>query len=394
MSGDTDGDGKLDVGETWTYSASYTVQQSDIDTNGGGDGDIDNTATADSDQTGPDTADASVPVEQTPALSITKVVHDVDGDTTAPVADAAGDVVTYTITVANTGNQTLTGVTVTDTLDPAVSFVSGDTDTDGKLDVGEIWTYSASYTVQQSDIDTNGGGDGDIDNTATADSDQTGPDSADVSVPMTQGPALSITKVVHDVDGDTTAPVADAAGDVVTYTITVANTGNQTLTGVTVTDTLDPTVTFVSGDTNNDGNLDVGEIWTYSASYTVQQSDIDTNGGGDGNIENTATADSDQTGPDSADVSVPVAQTPALTIRRSRRGRRCRDRSRMWPGDDAQLHDHGSKHRQPDADGRDGDGHARPDGELCERRHRQRWQSRRWRDLDVQRELHGPAGRH
>src|SRR6185312_10581811 len=194
-----DNDGLLEVGETWGYTATHTVTQAEIDSNGGGDSTINNTATADSDQTGTDTANASVPVEQTPALSITKVVHDVDGDTTAPVADAAGDVVTYTITVANTGNTTLTGVTVTDTLDPTVTLVSGDTDGDGKLDLGEIWTYSASYTVQQSDIDTNGGGDGDIDNTATADSDQTGTDSADVSVPMTQGPALSITKVVHDV---------------------------------------------------------------------------------------------------------------------------------------------------------------------------------------------------
>ena len=309
-----DNDALLEVGETWGYTAAHTVTQAEIDSNGGGDGDIDNIATVDSVETGPDTADASVPVAQTPALNITKVVNDVDGDTTAPVADAAGDVVTYTISVANTGNQTLTGVTVTDTLDPTVTFVSGDTDADGDLDVGETWTYSASYTVQQSDIDTNGGGDGDIDNTATVVSTETGPDTADASVPVEQTPALNITKVVNDVDGDTTAPVADAAGDVVTYTISVANTGNTTLTGVTVTDTLDPTVTFVSGDTDTDGDLDVGETWTYSASYTVQQSDIDTNGGGDGDIDNTATVVSTETGPDTADASVPVAQTPALNI--------------------------------------------------------------------------------
>ena len=51
------------------------------------------------DQTGPDTDDASIPVEQRPALNITK-------DATVPggTADAAGESISYTITVANTGN--------------------------------------------------------------------------------------------------------------------------------------------------------------------------------------------------------------------------------------------------------------------------------------------------
>ncbi|WP_287464225.1 SdrD B-like domain-containing protein, partial [Accumulibacter sp.] len=46
------------------YSAAHTVTQAEIDSNGGGDGFIDNIATADSDQTGPDTDDARVPVAQ------------------------------------------------------------------------------------------------------------------------------------------------------------------------------------------------------------------------------------------------------------------------------------------------------------------------------------------
>ena len=59
-----DNDGLLEVGETWAYTAAHTVTQAEIDSNGGGDGDIDNIATADSDQTGPDTDDATVPVAQ------------------------------------------------------------------------------------------------------------------------------------------------------------------------------------------------------------------------------------------------------------------------------------------------------------------------------------------
>ncbi len=91
--------------------------------------------------------------------------------------------------------------------------------------------------MTQADIDDNGGGDGDIDNTATADSDQTEPVTDSAAVPLGQSPALSIEKTVTGVDADTTPPfLVDAAGDVISYSILVTNTGNQTLTGVSVSD--------------------------------------------------------------------------------------------------------------------------------------------------------------
>ena len=131
-----DNDGLLEVGETWGYTATHTVTQAEIDSNGGGDGDIDNTATADSDQTGTDSADVSVPVAQTPALTIVKEA--LPGQT----ADVAGETLNYTITVANTGNTTLTGVVVTDpNADPgSIVLVADAASADGKLDVGETWT--------------------------------------------------------------------------------------------------------------------------------------------------------------------------------------------------------------------------------------------------------------
>ncbi|WP_025031918.1 DUF7507 domain-containing protein [Bradyrhizobium sp. DOA9] len=325
VSGDTDGDNKLDVGETWTYTASYVATQADIDSNGvTGDGDIDNLATADSDQTGPDTDTASVPIVRNPALNVTKTVHDVDGNTTTKVVDKAGDVVNYTITVENTGNVTLTGITVTDQVEAGgatnATYVSGDTDGDNKLDVGETWTYTASYVATQADIDSNGvTGDGDIDNLATADSNETDPDTATASVPIVRNPALNVTKTVHDVDGNTTTKVVDKAGDVVNYTITVENTGNVTLTGITVTDKVEAggatNATYVSGDTDGDNKLDVGETWTYTASYVATQADIDSNGvTGDGDIDNLATADSNETDPDTATASVPIVLNPDLAI--------------------------------------------------------------------------------
>ena len=304
-SGDTDLDGMLDVTETWTYTGSHTVTQADLTSNGTVEDDIagfiDNTATADTDQTDPASASAAVPVVNA-ALTITKTAS-VPGGT----ADVAGEVIDYTVTVDNAGNQTLTGVTVTDSL-VNLTLASGDTDLDGMLDVTETWTYTGSHTVTQADLTSNGTVEDDIagfiDNTATADTDQTDPASASAAVPVVNA-ALTITKTAS-VPGGT----ADVAGEVIDYTVTVDNAGNQTLTGVTVTDSL-VNLTLASGDTDLDGMLDVTETWTYTGSHTVTQADLTSNGTVEddiaGFIDNTATADTDQTDPASASAAVPVA---------------------------------------------------------------------------------------
>ena len=54
----------------------------------------------DSDQTPPDTDNETVPLVRTPALNVTKDVTSVTGGT----ANAAGDVIVYSISVQNTGN--------------------------------------------------------------------------------------------------------------------------------------------------------------------------------------------------------------------------------------------------------------------------------------------------
>ncbi len=51
-SGDTDGDGGLDVGETWVYTCTHTVTQAEIDATAVATGISTNTVTADSDRDG------------------------------------------------------------------------------------------------------------------------------------------------------------------------------------------------------------------------------------------------------------------------------------------------------------------------------------------------------
>ncbi|MDO8964834.1 MAG: ice-binding family protein [Coriobacteriia bacterium] len=64
----------------------------------------------------------------------------------------------------------------------------------------------------------------------------------------------------------TAAPSSLPAGaGTVTYTYRVTNPGIVALTGVVVTDDKLATLTFVSGDTDDDAALDPGETWTYTA---------------------------------------------------------------------------------------------------------------------------------
>jgi uncharacterized repeat protein (TIGR01451 family) len=304
----------LAPGASMVCTGSYTVTQADLNSNGGGDGDIDNTAIADSDQTPPTDDSEDVPLSPTPGLAIDKVVTDVDGAGAAGTANQAGDVIAYRITATNTGNVTLTNVTVTD---PLLGTLTCTPSQPATLAPDAAIECTGSYTVTQADLNTNGGGDGDIDNTATADSEETDPVSDSAAVPLQVGAGLAIDKVVTDVDGAGAAGIADEAGDVIAYQITATNTGNVTLTNVTVVDALLGTLSCTP---TQPATLAPGASMVCTGSYTVTQADLDGNGGGDGDIDNTATADSDQTAPTSDSAAVPLSGQPSLTIEKATNG--------------------------------------------------------------------------
>ena len=104
----------------------------------------------------------------------------------------------------------------------------------------------------------------------------------------------------------------DNAGDTIVFTYTVTNTGNSTLSGITVTDDRGRNParqTDTVGD--NDNLLEFGERWRYTVSYTVVQADL----AAGLDLVSVATADSDQTAADTDDVVVHnLFAMPQITI--------------------------------------------------------------------------------
>ena len=234
------------------------------------------------------------PLTADPSLKVTKSI-----DMETETYSAVGQVINYTITVENTGNVTLTDITVTD---PTATITGGSPI--ASLAPGETATATASYTVTQADLDA-----GEITNTATASTVYNGETIADddsITIPAVAGPFLKVTKSA-DVES------CNEAGQVINYTITVENTGNVTLTDITVTD---PTATITGG--SPIASLAPGETATATASYTVTQADLDA-----GEITNTATASTvydDETITDDDSVTIPAAAGPSLKVEKSSEG--------------------------------------------------------------------------
>ena len=107
----------------------------------------------------------------TPNFTIVKSITSVTGGvlagapSTAPTAavNTAGDIINYQIVLTNNGELALTAPILADKLEDtlnATGFVLNGTivkaggDQDSDFEVGETWTYTASYTVKQSDLDT------------------------------------------------------------------------------------------------------------------------------------------------------------------------------------------------------------------------------------------------
>jgi len=411
ISGDTDTDNKLDVGESWIFTKQYVVPTSPdplVNTGTVNGLDLEGDAVSDTDQHSLDVLHAPVAVnDEDPSPNApgtngnvsaatdndTDEDNDLDVSTvsfdptsvsgTCTTTDAQGNCVEVTITgvgvwtvdetgnvvfapttgfnddpvpieytvedvtglVSNeatitmdylpvasddssTGNTVGNAVTINvttndvtgDIVDPAtvsldITSISGSTctTTDAGGDCVEVdvpgegtWTVNATNGEVTFTPDANFTSDPTPIDYWLDDDEGNNSNSATITIDYDQQAAYTIEK-----SGITPGGLVDSKGDVITYTVTITNTGDTNLTGISVNDPLVSNMILTSGDTNADNIMFVGEIWIYTGTYIVTQNNIDTNGGGDGgsngdgDIDNTVSVTTTE---------IPVAQTDSFTI--------------------------------------------------------------------------------
>ena len=301
--------GTLQPGTQVSATATYTIKQSDVDA-----GSVKNTATAEGDFGATTVSTPSALVTTATVAPIRTITLAKDGALESGATGRTGDLVEYTFVVRNTGNVTLTGVTVTDPLPglSSITFGAWPGGVAGTLAPNAQVTATATYALKQSDVDA-----GSVANSATTRG--TPPTGAAVAAtdPATVVVAPNGLITVNKTGSVTTG--TGGVGSTVTFNFTIANPGNVTLTGVAIADSLvGLSAPVYSWPTATAGRLAPGQQATATATYTIKQADLDA-----GSVANTATA-SGKTPSNATTTSAPstatvptAAAAPALTTTKS-----------------------------------------------------------------------------
>ena len=270
-------------GAETTCTSTYTLQAADVTA-----GTLTNTARADGTAPGgapvssaPD--DAVAPTNPAPALDTVKTAQ-------PQYALGAGDTIGYTYTVTNTGNVSVNNVAIAeDTFTGSGTLAAASCDLTVLLP-GEFATCTAQYTTAQADLDA-----GDpLVNTAHATG--TAPGGATINSTTDAATVLMVTTPELTLDKAVTPGVVDADGDTVTYQHTITNTGNVTISAISVAEDTFTGTGPTTPPTCTSTILAPGDDTTCTTTYTLTQDDIDS-----GALTNIAHAAG--TGPDGGGVT-------------------------------------------------------------------------------------------
>ena len=283
-----------------TCIATYVTTQANVDA-----GLVTNTATAQGLPPGQTTPTVSAPstatvrAVQSPGITVVK-------SASPSTFSAASQAIAFHFAVTNTGNDTLTGIGVTDTDLPGLSAI---TCPDPVLASVASEDCTAAYVTTQADVDA-----GAVTNTATAHGLPPGPSPLLVSAPSTatvpavQTPGITLVK-------SASPSTFSKPGQTISYRFAVTNIGDDTLTGVEVTDKGLPGLSAIACP---QPSLATGASEDCTATYLTTQANVNA-----GAVTNTATAYGLPPGSDTPVVSpsstatVPAVQTPGITVVKS-----------------------------------------------------------------------------
>ena len=280
-----------------------------------------NVASADADLTRAAVDDATVFIDSSPILELDKIAD-------KAVANP-GDLITYTLNVANSGNANAVNAVLEDTVPENTVFESATgnftlngSDVTWAVDSIPVGAVGAVSLVVRIDSPLATGTS--ILNSATLSADNAQSTTSEVQTQIESAASLTLDKIASSPNV--------MPGDLLTYTLTGTNTGNANATNTVLTDVVPDNTTFLSagggGQLNGDevtwnlGTLPVGSPATVTMTVMVD-SPLD-----DGTIlVNNARILADATGGDTALVEVTVDSAPVLTIDKGA------DKSVLAPGD-------------------------------------------------------------
>ncbi len=176
-------------------------------------GNLVNNVTASSNEASDATDNLSIPITQSPSMTVDKT------STTTDVT-IVGQIVPYNYLLTNTGNVTLTGISLSDDNTDGAPVCGATT-----LAPAGTTTCTAQHTFTQAEMDAGGN----LVNNVTASSNEASDALDSLSIPITQSPSMTVAK------SSTTTDVT-AAGQIVPYSYLLTNTGNVTLTGISLSD--------------------------------------------------------------------------------------------------------------------------------------------------------------
>jgi len=199
----------------------------------------------------------TVPVVVPPLIDVVKVP--------SPLSLPAGPgAVTYTYTLRNVGTVPVTNITMVDDTCSPLTLVSGDTNSDAKLQVSETWTYSCSTTLSATHT-----------NNVVATGWANGISVTDIASAIVVVGSPVVPPLIHVTKIPSPLTLL-AKGGMVTYTEKITNPGTVALSNVKLNDDKCSPMKYISGDTNGDSKLDTTETWTYTCRTNLTKTTTNT----------------------------------------------------------------------------------------------------------------------